>query len=57
VCDLDGMEMACLRQEARTVMLLDRDSLVLIDLGAVGLGRFEFLGSRELPPSGGAVII
>jgi CRISPR-associated protein Cas2 len=57
VCDLDGMELACLRREARAVMLLDRDSLVVIDLGAPGLGRFEFLGSRDLPPDGGAVII
>lgn len=57
VCDLDGMELACLRREARSVMALDRDSLVLIDLGVVGLERFEFLGSREVPPDGDAWIV
>jgi len=57
VCDLDGMEMACLRREARAVMLLNCDSLVVIDLGAVGLERFEFLGARELPPDGTAWIV
>jgi CRISPR-associated protein Cas2 len=58
VCDLEGMERIRMVSEARTIMNLDVDSLVVIDLGAVGLDRFEFIGSQDLrPPDSGAIIV
>lgn len=58
VCDLDAMEAVRFRTEATSLIHLDVDSVVIIDLGEVGLDRFTFIGSRDLePPSPGAVIL
>lgn len=57
-CDLDGMERARLAAEARALMNLAEDSLLLIDLGVPGAARLEFIGRREMePPGPGPVIL
>lgn len=58
ICDLDQMEKVRMKAAASAIMHLRIDSLIVIDLGAVNLDRFDFLGTRELqPPDPGPAIV
>ncbi|MFD9814923.1 CRISPR-associated endonuclease Cas2 [Streptomyces sp. NPDC059080] len=59
LCDLSAMERLAMTDELSGHMTLDTDSVVIVDLGATDLTRFEFIGTRNLepPPEPGATIV
>ena len=61
LCDLTEIEKIAMRMALRDVMRLNRDSVVIIDVGdATSRGRycFEFMGVHsELPTQGGPQIV
>ncbi|MGH3321467.1 MAG: CRISPR-associated endonuclease Cas2 [Nocardioidaceae bacterium] len=58
ICDLTGMECVRMKSQAAAIMNLDVDSLVVIDLGATNLDRFDYVGARHIePPDPGSLVI
>jgi len=58
VCDLSDREKILMRGDIETLMKSSEDSVMVIDLGAVGdSSRFLFLGQHERLPSSDAMIV
>jgi CRISPR-associated protein Cas2 len=58
IADLSALELYAMRRALESRMHLTVDSIMIIDLGAVGdTSRFTFLGHHESMPVAGAVIV
>lgn len=58
LCDLSGVERAGWEADIRSVLNLARDSVVCIDLGALGSSaRITTLGTARRLPSAGSTIV
>ncbi|RKN03116.1 CRISPR-associated endonuclease Cas2 [Streptomyces radicis] len=58
LCDLSEIERIRMIEQLSGRMNQAVDSIVIIDLGATDLARFQFLGTRQLePPDGGPTIV
>lgn len=57
LCDLNPSELIHARADVEERMLLSEDSVVIVDLGAPGATRIEFVGRhRNLPRSGVRIV-
>lgn len=58
VSDLSSRELVLMRGDIESLMKMTEDSVMIVDLGAVGdLSRFLFLGQHEKLPTPGAIVV
>ena len=58
VSDLSSRELVLMRGDIESLMKMSEDSVMIVDLGAVGdLSRFLFLGQHEKLPTPGAIVV
>jgi len=58
VSDLSARELVLMRGDIESLMKMNEDSVMIVDLGAVGdLSRFQFLGPHKKLPASGAVVV
>jgi len=57
ICDLDRSELVHLRAAAERIMDLKVDSVVIVDVGSLGEGKFTFVGQHLALPVAGPQIV